>query len=129
MAKVVIDLMSMTARVEPRVNEKYARKLVQDKLKSETDYKGGWTCWIDNLYTDDNYYDFSLTNPFYQASRGIELAHQAMQQDSKDYIVSFVTSFGNTTINVLMSPAELGFMRDIQAHLKKHNAETQITIR
>lgn len=129
MATVTIDLMSMTARVSPRVNEKYARKLVQDKLKSETDYKGGWTCWIDNAYSDDDHYDFSLANPFYQASRGIEIAHQAMQQTDKEYIVSFVTSFGDTTINVLMSPAELSFMRDIQAHLKKHNTETQITIR
>jgi hypothetical protein len=66
MANVEINLEEMTATVTPRVHDKYARKLLQDKLKADTLFKGGWYCSIQNLYDDDaDHYEFELYNSDY----------------------------------------------------------------
>lgn len=63
MAEVMIDPHEMVARVSPRVHPKYARKLVQDRLKAETPYSGGWFVSIQNLYDEDaDYWDMKLFN-------------------------------------------------------------------
>jgi len=86
--QVSINLNEKTARVSRGCDEKYARKLLQDKLKTETLFKGGWTCYLTNRSkgihsdgkahafiphtsefrdwekTDDEYYIFELQNPF-----------------------------------------------------------------
>lgn len=63
MAEVMVDEHEMVARVSPRVNPKYARKLVQDKLKATSPYSGGWYCSIQNLYDETaDHYDIKLFN-------------------------------------------------------------------
>lgn len=89
MIEVKIDLGERIAYVDRNCDEKYARKLLQDKLKAETPYKGGWYCAITNRSRaphvadgkphafiphsskfrdwnemDDQYYIFELSNPF-----------------------------------------------------------------
>lgn len=73
---VKIDLAERTATVSGGITEKYARKLLQDKLKSDTPFKGGWECFlltdrvarprdaVQNMVSVDGDYVFELYNPF-----------------------------------------------------------------
>jgi hypothetical protein len=77
--EVSFDLGERTAVVSGRYTEKYARKLLQDKLKAETPFAGGWECWLTNRarmdldhykltgeirYHEQEDYIFELSNPF-----------------------------------------------------------------
>lgn len=65
MAEVTIDLESMTATVKPVVVDKYARKLVQDDLKSFGIY--GSTVWV---YPEiDGVMQFKITNPYMEMAK------------------------------------------------------------
>lgn len=80
MAKVSIDLGERVAVVSPgSIGEKYARKVLQDKLKTDTPFGGGWECYLTNRaqmdtdhyratkqvrYFKQEDYIFKLTNPF-----------------------------------------------------------------
>ena len=46
--EVSYDLGERVATVSGHCTEKYARKLLQDKLKSETPFGGGWNCYLTN---------------------------------------------------------------------------------
>lgn len=48
MTEISIDLGERIATVSRNVSEKHARKLLQDKLKKDTPYKGGWYCYLTN---------------------------------------------------------------------------------
>lgn len=87
--EVRIDWDKRVAYVSRSCVEKYARKLLQDKLKAETPFKGGWNVWIINknppvwlarekwkafkphtsemrgwTEDDDSFYIFEITNSF-----------------------------------------------------------------
>lgn len=66
---VSLDLMTATCRGGCHV--KYARKLIQDWLKKNTDYKGHWTVWFDEEI--DGMYYFSLSNPMYSIYRFLSI--------------------------------------------------------
>lgn len=46
--QVRIDWEQQIAYVSRGCVEKYARRLLQEKLKAETPFKGGWECWLTN---------------------------------------------------------------------------------
>src|ERR1700761_7254902 len=94
MIRVKIDLEGRVAYVDRDCAEKYARKLLQDKLKAESMFKGGWNCFITNrdktphvrdgkphafiphtsdyrdwTDLDDKYYIFEISNPYASLSR------------------------------------------------------------
>ena len=97
---VKIDYDKMVGYVTRNCVEKYARKLLQDKLKAETPFKGGWYCFLTNSdwdylprekwtawvpherydsghatrpwnEDDDNFYIFELNNGLAQLSMGV----------------------------------------------------------
>ena len=75
MIKVDIDYENKTARVEGGYTEQYARKVLQDKLKAETPFKGGWECWItnrgigmDSYFPEGKDFIFKLYNSYASAA-------------------------------------------------------------
>jgi hypothetical protein len=64
MAEVIIDMDLEVAFVKPVVHEKYARKLIQDRLKAETPYKGGWTVWHRESFAPDEVMVYTFSNPY-----------------------------------------------------------------
>jgi hypothetical protein len=62
-----INIETRTATVNGASSEKYARKLLQDKLKTDTPYAGGWNCFLTNrLKADEGLepWNFELSNIF-----------------------------------------------------------------
>lgn len=62
---IKVDLEKLRATVDKPCDEKYARKLLQDWLKTNTVWKGGWEVVKDFRRWDDaDKYNFTLHNPF-----------------------------------------------------------------
>lgn len=60
-----VDLNTATAQVSKNCDEKYARKLLQDWLKSNTKLKGGWIVGKDfDKWEDPEIYYFNIANIF-----------------------------------------------------------------
>lgn len=61
---VTFDLHEHVATVSGGCTEKYARKLLQDKLKADTGFMGGWECWISRKSCNENQVVFEISNQF-----------------------------------------------------------------
>lgn len=62
---IVVDFQRCVASVDKPCDEKYARKLLQDWLKSNTMWKGGWEVVKDFRNWDDPLkWNFTLHNSF-----------------------------------------------------------------
>jgi hypothetical protein len=60
-----IDEYLTFAKVSRNCDEKYARKLLQDYLKSHTAYKGGWEATKNfDRWEDQDWYYFDIDNIF-----------------------------------------------------------------
>lgn len=68
MSKVTVDYETMAATVTPEVDIKYARKLIQDELKSKNLW--GSTVWYDT--TIEGVMMFHFTNPMYGLYKALE---------------------------------------------------------
>lgn len=80
---VTISLDFTQAHCSNKCHIKYARKLINDRLKVMTDYKGGWTVYLDHV--DDERYWFKLSNPY------LELA----ETSKEPYIAADIYGHGN----------------------------------
>lgn len=55
------------AIITDKICEKYARRLVQEYLKENTRFSGGWICFREaNI---GGYYRYTLWNPYYQMAK------------------------------------------------------------
>lgn len=62
---ISVDFDTLRATVDKPCDEKYARKLLQDWLKANTPYKGGWEVVKDfKRWSDETKWHFTLHNPF-----------------------------------------------------------------
>lgn len=65
---IAIDLNRMEATVPKSIGEKYARKLLQQKLYETTNFKS-WYCYIDRSDKNPTYYKFELLNGYYSRAK------------------------------------------------------------
>ena len=61
---ISINLANKTATIKSGCAEKYARKLINDWLKENTDLHGGWVVWKAEDFEKDGKYHFTLMNMF-----------------------------------------------------------------
>lgn len=75
---IVVDMETLRCSVAKPCDEKYARKLLQDYLKENTGYKGGWSVTKDfRRWDDPERWHFTIHNPFaglsyYKIEREVE---------------------------------------------------------
>ena len=60
--KLVVAIDLTAATLPANISEKYARKLLQDYLKANSMYKGGWECWLEKI--EDGKYHFEISNRY-----------------------------------------------------------------
>lgn len=82
MAKITISLKNKTATVDGNIVEKYARKLLQEKLKADTPYHNGWSCFLTNRTAVENGTD---TEYKFEIWNGYLLMQEAIMQQAAQY--------------------------------------------